>query len=122
MKVIVANTNYGFMSRIRCWELQDKMSYGFFFVFSQDDIKDYLTSKGVEWEESADLMEVASKCNVVYQTRIQKERFGEKIELYEEARGKYIVNQDVLDAMQKHAVVMHPLPRLDEVSTYCHVM
>lgn len=34
MKVIVANTNYGFMSRIRCWELQDKMSYGFFFVFS----------------------------------------------------------------------------------------
>ena len=76
----------------------------------------------MEWEESADLMEVASKCNVVYQTRVQKERFGEKIELYEEARGKYIVNQDVLDAMQKHAVVMHPLPRLDEVSTYCHVM
>jgi len=82
----------------------------------QDDIKDYLTSKGVEWEESADLMEVASKCEVVYQTRIQKERFGERIDLYEAARGKYIVDRDVLDIMQKHAVVMHPLPRLDEVS------
>lgn len=69
----------------------------------------------MEWEESADLMEVASKCDVVYQTRIQKERFGEKIDLYEEARGKYIVNKDVLRVMQKHAVVMHPLPRLDEV-------
>jgi aspartate carbamoyltransferase catalytic subunit len=72
----------------------------------------------VEWEESADLMEVASKCDVVYQTRIQKERFGERIDLYEAARGKYIVDQDVLDVMQKHAVVMHPLPRLDEVSMF----
>lgn len=76
-----------------------------------------MTSKGVEWEESADLMEVASKCDVVYQTRIQRERFGERIDLYEEARGKYIVDKDVMNAMQKHAVVMHPLPRLDEVSS-----
>lgn len=60
-------------------------------------------------------MEVASKCDVVYQTRIQKERFGQRIDLYEEARGKYVVNLDVLGVMQKHAVVMHPLPRLDEV-------
>ena len=86
----------------------------YIFIF-QDDIKDYLTSKGVEWEESADLMEVASKCDIVYQTRIQKERFGERIDQYEQARGKYIVDQNVLDVMQKHAVVMHPLPRLDEV-------
>lgn len=71
---------------------------------------------GVEWEESADLMEVASECDVVYQTRIQKERFGERIDLYEEARGKYIINKDVLGAMKKHSIVMHPLPRLDEVS------
>ncbi|XP_057795281.1 aspartate carbamoyltransferase 1, chloroplastic-like isoform X2 [Salvia miltiorrhiza] len=85
-------------------------------VKMKDDIKDYLTSKGVEWEESADLMEVASKCDVVYQTRIQRERFGERIDLYEEARGKYIVDQNVLDVMQKHAVVMHPLPRLDEIT------
>uniref|UniRef100_A0A6N2M8F6 aspartate carbamoyltransferase n=1 Tax=Salix viminalis TaxID=40686 RepID=A0A6N2M8F6_SALVM len=85
-------------------------------VKMKDDIKDYLTSKGVEWEESADLMEVASKCDVLYQTRIQRERFGERIDLYEEARGKYIVDHDVLNAMQNHAVVMHPLPRLDEIT------
>ena len=81
----------------------------------QEDIKDYLTSQGVEWEESADLMEVASKCDVVYQTRIQRERFGGRTDLYEEARGKYIVDQNVLDVMQEHAIIMHPLPRLDEV-------
>ena len=73
---------------------------------------------GVEWEESADLMEVASKCDVVYQTRIQRERFGERIDLYEEAREKYIMDRLVLDAMPKHVVVMHPLPRLDEVSLF----
>ncbi|CAN1251846.1 Aspartate carbamoyltransferase 2, chloroplastic [Linum perenne] len=85
-------------------------------VKMKDDIKDYLTSEGVEWEESSDLIDVASKCDVLYQTRIQKERFGERIDLYEEARGKYIVDGNVLNAMQKHAVVMHPLPRLDEIT------
>lgn len=85
-------------------------------VKMKDDIKDYLTSKRVEWEESADLMEVASKCDVLYQTRIQRERFGKRIDLYEEARGKYIVDHDVLNVMQNHAVVMHPLPRLDEIT------
>ncbi|KAF6159114.1 hypothetical protein GIB67_032731 [Kingdonia uniflora] len=83
---------------------------------TQDDIKDYLTSKGVKWSESTNLMEVASECDVVYQTRIQRERFGERVDLYEEARGKYIVDRKVLDVMQKHAVVMHPLPRLDEIT------
>lgn len=85
-------------------------------VRMKDDIKDYLTSQGVKWEESDDLMEVASKCDVVYQTRIQKERFGERIDLYEEARGKYIVDKSILNVMPKHAVVMHPLPRLDEIT------
>lgn len=70
----------------------------------------------MEWEESSDLMEVASKCDVVYQTRIQRERFGERLDLYEAARGKYIVDKALLGVMQRNAVIMHPLPRLDEVS------
>lgn len=65
-------------------------------------------------------MEVASECDVVYQTRIQRERFGERIDLYEQARGKYIVDKNVLKVMQRHAVVMHPLPRLDEVTGMNH--
>ncbi|KAI3510219.1 hypothetical protein L1887_25750 [Cichorium endivia] len=85
-------------------------------VKMKEDIKEYLTLNGVEWEESKDLKEVASKCDVVYQTRIQKERFGERSDIYEEARGKYIIDRDVLGVMQKHAIVMHPLPRLDEIT------
>uniref|UniRef100_A0ACD5Y9F6 Uncharacterized protein n=1 Tax=Avena sativa TaxID=4498 RepID=A0ACD5Y9F6_AVESA len=85
-------------------------------VKMKDDIKEYLTSQGVEWEESSDLLEVASKCDVIYQTRIQKERFGERIDHYETARGKYIVDKKVLGVMPKHVVIMHPLPRLDEIT------
>ncbi|GAB4861330.1 Aspartate carbamoyltransferase 3, chloroplastic [Ancistrocladus abbreviatus] len=85
-------------------------------VKMKDDIKDYLNSQNVKWEESADLIEVASICDVVYQTRTQQERFGERVDLYEEAKGKYIVDRNVLNVMQKHAVVMHPLPRLDEIT------
>lgn len=85
-------------------------------VKMKDDIKDYLTSQDVKWEECDNLMEVASECDVVYQTRIQRERFGERVDLYEQARGKYIVDKNVLKVMQRHAVVMHPLPRLDEIT------
>lgn len=66
-------------------------------------------------------MDVAAKCDVVYQTRTQKERFGERVDLYEEARGKYIVDLRVLNLLKKHAVVMHPLPRLDEVNNHAPV-
>ncbi|KAL3691774.1 hypothetical protein R1sor_005425 [Riccia sorocarpa] len=85
-------------------------------VKMKDDIKEYLDSRNVDWEESADLMEVASQCDVVYQTRIQRERFGDRIDLYNEARGKYIVDRKVMDVLQPHAVVLHPLPRLDEIT------
>lgn len=85
-------------------------------VKMKEDIKEYLTSKNVGWEESTDLMDVASKCDVVYQTRIQRERFGDRIDLYTEARGKYIVDKNVMNRLQSHAVVLHPLPRLDEIT------
>lgn len=118
---LVGDLAYGRTVRSLAYLLAMYKDVKFYFVSPdvvkmKDDIKDYLTSMGVEWEESADLMEVASKCDVVYQTRIQRERFGERIDLYEEARGKYIVDRDVLNMMQKHAIVMHPLPRLDEIT------
>ena len=51
----------------------------------------------------------------MYQTRIQKERFGDRLDDYEKAKGKYIIDQSVMDALSKKAVVMHPLPRVDEI-------
>ena len=84
-------------------------------VRMKDDIKEYLQRHGVDFEEVEDLHEVAREVDVIYQTRIQKERFGDRTEEYEQARGKYTIDRSVMDCMQDHAVVMHPLPRVDEI-------
>ena len=83
-------------------------------VKMKDDIKDLLTSKGIEWEEATDLAAVAADVDVLYQTRIQKERFANP-EDYAKASGKYIVDRTIMDALPKSSVVMHPLPRVDEI-------
>ena len=84
-------------------------------VRMRDDIKGYLTEHGVVFEEEDDLMSVMSKVDVVYQTRIQRERFGDRIEDYERARGKYIIDVETMSALSENAIVMHPLPRVDEI-------
>ncbi len=84
-------------------------------VRMRDDIKAYLTQHGVVFEEEEDLMSVMSKVDVVYQTRIQRERFGDRIQDYERARGKYIIDVETMSALSENAIVMHPLPRVDEI-------
>lgn len=71
----------------------------------------------MEWEEVSDLAAVAADVDVLYQTRIQKERFLDRIEDYEAARGKFIINAALLKLMKPSSVIMHPLPRVDEVRT-----
>lgn len=84
-------------------------------VKMKDDIKDMLTAKGFEWEEATDLAEVAADVDVLYQTRIQKERFLNPDD-YAKASGKYIVDRSIMEALPKSSVVMHPLPRVDEIT------
>lgn len=75
----------------------------------------HVSCRGVDWEEAASLQEVAADVEVLYQTRIQKERFQDRPEDYEKARGKYIIDKDIMSILPKDSVVMHPLPRVDEV-------
>jgi aspartate carbamoyltransferase catalytic subunit len=84
-------------------------------VRMKDDIKEYLARHHVSFEEEENLHRVASEVDVIYQTRIQRERFGDRIGDYEQARGKYIIDRTVLERMRESAVVMHPLPRVDEI-------
>lgn len=53
--------------------------------------------------------------DVLYQTRIQKERFLDRLDDYAAARGKYIIDADLMKILPKSSIVMHPLPRVDEV-------
>ncbi len=84
-------------------------------VQMKDDIKEYLSKHGIAFVEDTDLKAVASKVDVIYQTRIQKERFGDRIEDYKKASGVYIVDRHLLSVMKPDAIVMHPLPRIGEI-------
>jgi len=80
----------------------------------KDDIKNHLREKNVPFEELYDLREVASFVDVIYNTRVQKER-GAQITKYGPP-SFCTVNQKVLDLMKKEAIVMHPLPHEDEIA------
>ena len=81
-------------------------------VRMRDDIKGYLAKHNVVFTEESDLEDVAGHVDVLYQTRIQKERFGDREEDYQRARGVYVVDAGILSRMRKTSIVMHPLPRV----------
>jgi len=85
-------------------------------VRMRDDIKAYLKRHKIRFEESGDLHQVAAQVDVIYQTRIQRERFGDRTSDYEQARGQYVIDRSVLDCMRSHTIIMHPLPRVDEIN------
>jgi aspartate carbamoyltransferase catalytic subunit len=82
----------------------------------KDDILLHLRERGVEFEEEESLEKVLPEVDVIYQTRIQKERFGDRIADYEQCRGLYVINRASLDLMRADAIVMHPLPRVGEIT------
>jgi aspartate carbamoyltransferase catalytic subunit len=79
------------------------------------DVLSYLSARGVAYHETGDLTAVAGEVDVLYQTRVQKERFADPAE-YQRASGLYIVDAALLMLLRPRAIVMHPLPRLDEIA------
>ncbi|TME70396.1 MAG: aspartate carbamoyltransferase, partial [Chloroflexi bacterium] len=84
-------------------------------VAMRDDLKAHLDEHHVPWVETQDLESVLPEVDVVYQTRIQKERFTDP-EAYQAVKGVYRIDKGSLELMRKYAVLMHPLPRVDEIA------
>ena len=80
-----------------------------------DDIKEALDEATVAWREEPDLTKAMGEVDVVYQTRIQRERFATPEE-YKDAQGVYIITPENMELLGSQAIVMHPLPRVDEIS------
>jgi aspartate carbamoyltransferase catalytic subunit len=80
----------------------------------EGDIKAYLDRNKLPWHEETDLATVAPEVDCIYMTRIQKERFH-SAEDYQAAAGKYILTPDRVQTMKPGAIIMHPLPRVDEI-------
>jgi aspartate carbamoyltransferase catalytic subunit len=78
------------------------------------DIIDSLERVHQVVQETDDFATVVSSLDVLYQTRIQAERFA-SAEEYERYRGVYVVTTEVMDHLPEHAILMHPLPRVGEI-------
>lgn len=79
-----------------------------------DDIKSYLKKHKVGYQELYDVQSVVKDVDVLYQTRIQKERLRTARE-YERFKGMYQINSTIVSMMKPTAIIMHPLPRVNEI-------
>jgi len=74
-----------------------------------------LKEKGIQTAETENLREAASACDLIYMTRVQKERFADLSE-YERVKGFYIIDDAFLKDLRKKTIILHPLPRVDEIA------
>lgn len=81
----------------------------------KEDILEYLRKHHVWYAEETALDKILPEVDVVYQTRVQKERFADPGD-YEKCHGLYVINRNCLRLMKSEAIILHPLPRLDEIA------
>jgi aspartate carbamoyltransferase catalytic subunit len=81
----------------------------------RDEMKEKLKELGANFYETSNLNEVISDLDVLYVTRIQKERFPDPAE-YEKVRGSYKIDLKSLEGSKPELIVLHPLPRVEELS------
>ncbi|MCE2505341.1 MAG: aspartate carbamoyltransferase [Nitrosopumilaceae archaeon] len=76
----------------------------------------YEIKQRLDYTESTNIEEHIDELDVLYVTRIQKERFPDEEE-YLKVKGSYVVGLDLLKQIKEDSIILHPLPRIDEIST-----
>jgi aspartate carbamoyltransferase catalytic subunit len=117
---LVGDLLYGRAARSLCGILTKYKNIKFYFVSPKalqmrTDVKRLLKSKRIKFVETENLEEVLNKVDALYMTRVQKERFKSEKD-YLKVKGVYVLKKKHLRKMQKHSIVMHPLPRVDEIN------
>ena len=79
------------------------------------EVKNFLSEKGVEFEEQEHFEEGIEGSDVLYHTRIQQERFEDKSE-YEKLKGVYVLTRELVESKNPDLTILHPLPRVDEIA------
>ncbi|MBO4290028.1 MAG: aspartate carbamoyltransferase, partial [Lachnospiraceae bacterium] len=77
--------------------------------------KDILKAKGIEYVQTTDLEGAMPQLDILYMTRVQRERFFNE-EDYLRLKDRYILNLKKLDNAKKDMIILHPLPRVNEIS------
>ena len=75
-----------------------------------------LRERGIPVQETTDLAAAMAEADVLYMTRIQKERFDDPA-AYEQLKGSYILTREMIERIKPDLTVMHPLPRVNEIAT-----
>ena len=83
--------------------------------FPRYTIEDELESRGIEYQEVSTMEEVMPELDVLYMTRVQRERFFNEAD-YIRLKDTYILTPDKLEPAKPDMIVMHPLPRVNEIS------
>lgn len=78
-------------------------------------IKDVLKARGCEFREVATIDEALPELDMLYMTRIQRERFDSEEE-YQRQKGIYVLTKEKMQLAKKDMIVMHPLPRVNEIA------
>jgi len=98
------------------------VNYGVEFVFVNPDILpmpqdvlDVVRSTGHSFYQTKDVHEVIGDVDVLYVTRVQKERFADLAQ-YERLKDYYVVDEALMSRAKQKMIVMHPLPRVNEIS------
>jgi len=77
-------------------------------------VKKYIKDAGLQYHQYTDLNEVMDKVDILYMTRIQRERFSDPME-YERVKNSYILKNEHLENSRENMRVLHPLPRVNEI-------
>ena len=78
-------------------------------------VKMHIKEKKLEYYQYNDLSEVIPKADIIYMTRIQRERFADPIE-YEKVKNSYVLQRSLLDNCKPNMKILHPLPRVNEIN------
>jgi aspartate carbamoyltransferase catalytic subunit len=79
------------------------------------EVMNEVAEKGIPQKEYGSLEEVLPETDVLYVTRVQKERFEDPAD-YEKVKGAYVIDPQIMKAAKQEMIVMHPLPRVTEIS------
>ncbi len=81
-----------------------------------DEYKSWLDSKNIPYYEHSEFTDILSRADILYMTRVQRERFVDPME-YEKVKNTYILCNSMLDNTKDNLRILHPLPRVNEIDT-----
>ena len=79
-------------------------------------VKIDIKQRNLVYHQSTDLLDVIPKVDILYMTRIQKERFSDPLD-YEKVKNTYVLHNEMLAGAKPNLRVLHPLPRVNEITT-----